>query len=98
MSGMKPILVLCLLLAGCASAPRSLPLIVSDGSTLYGQTDATFDHLKVGDLVSYRAKGHVTYARILEKRGEGVYRVDAPGFVLVTSSNFIGQLFPITDP
>lgn len=91
---MKPFL-LCLLLTGCASAPQPLPLTVSDGSTLYGQTAATFDYLKAGDLVSYRSKGSVVFAKITEVRGPGVFRVDAPGFVLVTKSNFVSQLFPI---
>lgn len=91
---MKPFLI-CLILAGCASAPQSLPLTVSDGTTLYGQTNATFDHLKAGDLVSYRSKGSVVFAKILEVRGPGVFRVDAPGFVLVTKSNFVSQLFRV---
>lgn len=93
---MKTYLLLSLLLVGCASpSPQSVPLIVKDGNQTYGQTAATFAYLKVGDLVSFRSKGAVTYAKILEVRGPGVFRVDAPGFVLVTKSNFVGQLFEV---
>lgn len=93
---MKPI-ILSLLLCGCASSPApTLPLLVQDGSQTYGHiASVTFDHLKLGDLVSYRVSGGIRYAKIVEVRGPGVFRVDAPGFVLVSRSNYLGQLFPI---
>lgn len=88
-----------LLFGGCAAPikPQTTGLtIVTYQNQPHAIVPVPMKDLKVGDIVAYR-DGQITVAgRLLQARGDGVFRVENQRFVLLTEANYVGRLIPFS--
>lgn len=97
---LKSLILVTLLLTGCVHRTKEIRPTLPNVATVYGRihlvVPVPIETLMANDMICFFYKSQWTASKIISVRGPGTLRVQGPGMILVSSSNYGGKLVSLT--